>query len=283
MIPATFEYLRPRTIEETVGLLAKHGEDARLLAGGHSLLPAMKLRLAQPKVLVDLGRISDLRAIREEGGRIAIGAMATHYDIESSELLSRVCPLMPEVASRIGDLQVRNRGTIGGSLAHADPAADWPAAILALGAELEAVGPGGRRVMAAKDFFQDLFRTALRPGEVLVSIRVPVTGKTVAYEKFAQKASGFAICGVAAVIEQKEARVAITGVAPKAYRARAVESVLRGRLSAAVIPAAAGKAAQGVEPLLGHPRLGGIPGPSGAGPHPPRAGAGAGPRMMPAA
>ncbi|HLB54527.1 MAG TPA: xanthine dehydrogenase family protein subunit M [Gemmatimonadales bacterium] len=249
MIPAAFDYLRPGVLEEAVGLLAKHGADARVLAGGHSLLPAMKLGLAQPKVLVDLGRIAELRAIREADGWIAIGAMATHDDIESSDLLKRACPLLPEVAGRIGDWQVRNRGTIGGSLAHADPAADWPAPILALEAELEAVGPGGRRTIAAKNFFVDLFQTALRPGEILRSVRVPVTAKSVAYQKFAQKASGFAICGVAAVIEPNAARVAITGVGFRAYRASAVESRLRGKLSAAAIASAAEQAARGVEPL----------------------------------
>src|SRR5260221_14195596 len=136
MIPAAFDYLRPQTLDEAVSLLGQHGDNAKVLSGGHSLIPAMKLRLAQPKTLIDIGRISDLKYIREQDGKIAIGTMNTHHDIEASELLREKCPLLPLVASQIGDVQVRNRGTIGGSLVHADPAADWPAAILALDAEL---------------------------------------------------------------------------------------------------------------------------------------------------
>jgi carbon-monoxide dehydrogenase medium subunit len=219
VIPAPFDYVRPATLDEAIGLLAKHGDDAKLLAGGHSLLPAMKLRLAQPKMIVDIGRLPDLRAIRRDGDRIVLGALATHYDIESSELLKKDCPLLPEVASVIGDVQVRNRGTIGGSIVHADPAADWPAAILALDAEMEIAGPNGRRTVKAVDFFVDMLQTAVGPGEILTSIRVAPTGKNVAYEKFAQKASGFAICGIAVAA----GRVGVTGVAAKPYRALAVE------------------------------------------------------------
>jgi carbon-monoxide dehydrogenase medium subunit len=249
MIPAPFDYHRPGTLEEAVALLARHGEDAKVLAGGHSLLPAMKLRLAQPKVLVDIGRIPGLSYVREQEGRIAIGAMTTHREIESSVLLRQSCPLLSEVAAVIGDAQVRNRGTIGGSLAHADPAADWPAAVLALDAELEAAGPDGTRVVPARSFFVDMLQTALAPHEILREIRVAPTPRSVAYEKFAQKASGFALCGVAVAVENYAARVAITGVAPKAYRASAVEAALRGKFSASQIPAASGKAAEGVEPL----------------------------------
>jgi carbon-monoxide dehydrogenase medium subunit len=248
MIPAGFDYRRPATVEEAARLLAASGE-ARALAGGHSLLPAMKLGLARPGLLVDLGGIAELRTLKDAGGRIEIGAMVTHYAIESSDLLRRSCPLLPEVARRIGDVQVRNRGTLGGSLAHADPAADWPAAILALDAELEVRGPGGARTIAAKDFFRDLFQTALGPGEILVAIRVPATGPGVAYEKFAQKASGFALCGVAAVVEAGAARVGITGVAPRPYRATRVESALKGKLSLNAIERAAEQAAQGIEAL----------------------------------
>lgn len=248
MIPTGFEYRRPATLEEAANLLAEPGE-ARVLAGGHSLLPAMKLGLAQPNTLVDLGGIAELRTLREAEGQIEIGAMVTHDAIASSELLRRTCPLLPEVAGRIGDVQVRNRGTIGGSLAHADPAADWPAAILALEAELEVHGSTGKRTIPAKEFFVDLFQTALQPGEILTTIRVPATGKGVAYEKFAQKASGFALCGVAAVLDRDAVRVGITGVAPKPYRATRVESALRGRLSGDAIARAAEQAAHGVEPL----------------------------------
>ena len=246
MIPAAFDYQRPRTLEEAVGLLSKHGEDAKVLAGGHSLIPAMKLRLAQPKVLIDLGRISDLNYIRERDGKIAIGAMTTHYDIESSKLLAEKCPLLPEVAPHIGDVQVRNKGTLGGSLVHADPAADWPASILALDAELDIAGPGGRRTVKARQFFVDMMQSAVKPNEILAEIRVPATGKSVAYVKFAQKASGFAIAGVAVVVIGKSTSVGITGVAPKAYRAAAVERALR---SGANFAKAAQKAANGVEPL----------------------------------
>jgi carbon-monoxide dehydrogenase medium subunit len=223
-----------------------------VLAGGHCLIPAMKLRLSQPKVVVDIGRIGDLRSIGERDGKIVIGALATHYDIESSDLLERSCPLLPEVAGNIGDIQVRNKGTIGGSCVHADPAGDWPAAMLALDAEFEIVGPRGSRTVAAKDFFVDMLTSAVESGEILKFIHVPVTAKTVAYVKFAQKASGFAIAGVAAVVDkaQRSVSVAITGVAAKAYRASGVEAALRGlELSAATIATAAQKAADGVDPL----------------------------------
>jgi carbon-monoxide dehydrogenase medium subunit len=248
MIPTAFEYYRPQTLNEAGALLMKYGEDAKVLAGGHSLIPAMKLRLAQPKVLIDIGRIADLSYIRERDGKIAIGAMTTHYEIESSKLLTEKCPLLTEVAPQIGDVQVRNKGTLGGSLVHADPAADWPAAILALDAELEIAGPNGRRVVKAGDFFVDMFQTAVQPNEILVEIRVPATGKSVAYVKFAQKASGFAIAGVAVVIKQKytDVRIGVTGVAPKPYRARAVEQALR---VGAGLPEAAEKAAEEIEPL----------------------------------
>jgi aerobic carbon-monoxide dehydrogenase medium subunit len=252
MIPAAFDYVRPATLDEALGLLAKHGDDAKVLAGGHSLIPAMKLRLSQPKVVVDIARIGNLRSISERDGKIAIGALTTHYDIESSDLLVRSCPLLPEVAAKIGDVQVRNKGTIGGSCVHADPAADWPAAMLALDAEFEIAGLGGNRTVQAKDFFVEILTSAVAAGEILTSIRVPVTAKTVAYVKFAQKASGFAIAGVAALVDKsrKTVAVAVTGVAATAYRASEVESTLRGsELSAATIASASLKAAEGVDPL----------------------------------
>jgi aerobic carbon-monoxide dehydrogenase medium subunit len=252
MIAATFDYFRPATLNEALDLLAEHGEDAKVLAGGHSLIPAMKLRLSQPRVLVDIGRIGDLRSIGEEDGKIAIGALTTHYEIESSDLLERSCPLLPEVAGKIGDVQVRNKGTIGGSCINADPGGDWPAAMLALDAEFEIAGPRGNRTVGANDFFVGMLTSAVKPDEILKLIRVPVTAKTTAYVKFAQKASGFAIAGVAAVVDQtrKEVAVAVTGVAAKAYRAAGVESSLRGlELSAATIETAAQKAADGIDPL----------------------------------
>ena len=252
MIPAAFDYVRPGTLDEALGLLSRHGEDAKVLAGGHSLIPAMKLRLSQPKVVVDIGRLDDLHSIGERGGKIAIGALTTHYEIESSDLLGRSCPLLPEVAGKIGDVQVRNKGTIGGSCVHADPAGDWPAAMLALDAEFEIAGPHGSRTVAAKDFFVDMLTSAVKSDEILKLIHLPSTARTVAYVKFAQKASGFAIAGVAAVVDKarKSVAVAVTGVAPKAYRAGETESSLRGsELSAATIAAAAQKAAEGVDPL----------------------------------
>ena len=253
MIPVSFDYLRPHTLEEAVDLLARHGNDAKVLAGGHSLIPAMKLRLSQPKVLVDIGRLVELRSIDRHDGKIAIGALTTHYEIESSELLRRDCPLLPEAAGKIGDVQVRNKGTIGGSCVYADPAGDWPASMLALEAEFEIAGSRGTRTVAAKDFFVDMLTSAIEPGEILKSIQVPVTASTTAYTKFAQKASGFAIAGVAAVIDRNRQRVsvAVTGVAAKAYRATGTESSLQGQaeFSQEAIVAAAEKAAEGIEAL----------------------------------
>jgi carbon-monoxide dehydrogenase medium subunit len=251
MYPANFDYKRPATVDEAIALLTKHGDDAKVLAGGHSLIPAMKLRLARPAVVVDIGRIPTLNYIREAGGAIAIGAMTTHQEIETSSLLREKSPLLAETASHIGDMQVRNRGTIGGSLAHADPAADYPAAILALDAEIDLVGPRGKRTVKAPAFFVDLLQTAIGPDEILTEIRVPLTAKTVAYEKTEQKASGFALAGVAAVVGPDGIRIGITGVAATAYRAVAVEQALAAQRSpgAAAIAAAAAHAADGIEPL----------------------------------
>lgn len=250
MIPANFRYERPPNLDDALRLLAQHGDDAKILAGGHSLIPAMKLGLAEPVILVDLGRIPDLRHIRSRDGGFAIGAMTSHYEIESSALLKDGCPLLTQVAARIGDVQVRNKGTIGGSLAHADPAADWPAAILALDAELEIAAPGGRRTVRAQDFFVDLFETALQPGEILCEIRVPATSRSVAYVKTSQKASGFALASSAVVLDGGSARIGISGVGPKAYRAAAVESAIQGQpLTRDAIQTAAQHAADGIEPL----------------------------------
>lgn len=255
MIPAQFEYHAPTSVKEALQLL-KTLPDAKLVAGGHSLLPLMKFRLATPANLIDLGRIVGLRGIKEEKGQVVIGGMTTHWMIESSNLLRQKAPLLPETAGQIGDIQVRNMGTIGGSLAHADPAADYPAAVLALEAEMVAEGPHGRRAIAASDFFTGLYATALAPDEILVEVRVPVqparTGT--AYLKFPHPASGFAVVGVAALVTLdgkgrcERARVGVTGVAPVAYRARAVEDRLRGQaVDAGTIAAAAGLAADGVD------------------------------------
>ena len=250
MIPAPFDYQRPKTLAEALSLLAKHGDDARPLAGGHSLVPAMKLRLAEPRVLVDLAAIAELRGISEQDGQIVIGAMTTHAELAASPVLASKCPLFAEAAYHIGDIQVRNKGTIGGSVAHADPAADWPPCVLALDAELEIAGPGGTRRVAATHFFTDMMQTALHPGELLRAIRVKPTAKSVAYEKTEQKASGFALCGVAVVIAKDRIAVAVTGVAAKPFRASAVESALSGgNFTPERIAAAAKAAADGVTPM----------------------------------
>ena len=229
MYPATFEYHRPATVEEAVGLLAKHRDDAKLLAGGHSLIPLMKLRLTQPKHVVDIGRIGGLAGVREEGGALVIGALTTHYAVESSAVCKAKCPMLAAAAAMIGDPQVRNVGTIGGSLAHADPAADWPAVVLALGAELQATGPKGERTIKADDFFTNLLTTALGSDEILTAIRVPLpaAGTGMAYMKHPHPASRFAVVGVAAVVTMsggvcQRASVAVTGVGAKATRAKGV-------------------------------------------------------------
>jgi len=256
MIPAPFEYHAPGTVPEALRLLAEHGSDAKLLAGGHSLLPLMKLRLATPAHLIDLGRIPDLRQIRPEGDGVRIGAMATHWMIESSDLVRDRVHLLLETAAQIGDLQVRNVGTIGGSLAHADPAADYPAAVLALEATLTAEGTGGRRSIPASEFFTGLYATALRADEILLGMHAggAARGSGAAYLKFPHPASGFAVVGVAAVIQLdgrgrcERVRVGINGVAPVPYRARAVEERLTGRgPDAGALADAAAVAADGVE------------------------------------
>lgn len=256
MIPAQFNYEAPNTIDEALALLAANPDEAKILAGGHSLLPAMKLRLAQPAMLVDIGRIKDLSYIREEGDQIRIGAMTTHYQLESSKLLKQICPLLPECASHIGDVQVRNKGTIGGSVAHSDPAGDWPAAIIALGAEMVAVGKNGERRIKAEDFFVDLLTTALTAGEILREIRIlkPVGRFGHAYQKVRHPASGFAVVGVAVALQIgangscESASVGITGVASKAYRAAAVEQALQGQqLNDQTVEAAAAHATDEVD------------------------------------
>ncbi len=257
MIPAQFDYQVANTLEEAITILAKDPDGSKVLAGGHSLIPAMKLRLAQPQLLVDIARIKSLSYIREEGDRVLIGATTTHYEIQSSDLLKRICPLLPECAASIGDVQVRNKGTIGGSLAHSDPAGDWPAAAISLGADLVLVGNEGERVIRADDFFVDLLTRALQPGEILREIRIVKPqgrfGQT--YQKVPHPASGFAVVGVAMSLvlaadgSCESAGVGITGVATKAYRARAVETALAGnRLDEQTIASAASHVCDGVEP-----------------------------------
>jgi aerobic carbon-monoxide dehydrogenase medium subunit len=255
MIPAQFDYLAPKTLKEAVAMLAEHGDRAKLLAGGHSLIPAMKLRLSQPELLVDLGRVRDLSYINEKDGQIRIGAMTTHYQIESSARLRSICPLLPETASYIGDVQVRNKGTVGGSLAHADPGADWPATMIALRADMVATGASGERIIKADDFFVDVLTTALHPNEILTEIRIPIpaakTGQV--YVKVAQPASGFAVVGIAVTLTRDAGKctaagIGVTGLAPKAYRAEAVENALKGSpLDATSIARAATQVTDGVE------------------------------------
>ncbi len=255
MISTQFDYVCAQTLDEALTLLAEN-EDAKILAGGHSLIPAMKLRLATPPLLIDIGRIPDLCYIREEGGQIRIGAMTSHYQIESSELLKNICPLLPECAGHIGDVQVRNKGTIGGSLAHSDPAGDWPAAAIALNAELVAASKDGERSISADDFFVDLMTTDLRPGEILREIRINKRGGRTghAYVKMHHPASGFAVVGVAASITLddnggcKDTSIGITGISGKAYRAATVESALNGKApDDQAIADAAAHATEGVE------------------------------------
>ncbi|MEW5978110.1 MAG: xanthine dehydrogenase family protein subunit M [Acidobacteriota bacterium] len=258
MIPTSFEYYAPKSVQEALDLLDKHQEEAKVLAGGHSLIPQMKLRLAAPRYIVDIGRIRGLDSIREENGAIVIGALATHHALESSALLQQKCPLLSETAAAIGDVQVRNRGTIGGSLAHADPAADWPAAMLAHDAEFKLVGKAGERRIPAEDFFLEMLATTLQANELLTEIRVPrLPARTGGcYLKMAQQASGFALVGVAACLTVdanqvcQQAGIGVTGIAPKAYRARAVEAALKGRkVDSDLIQKASQKAVEGVEAL----------------------------------
>lgn len=233
MIPQNFEYSTPANLQEALDLLAADG--AKVLAGGMSLVPLMKLRLATPAHLVDLRLLHDLNFIREDGESIRIGALTTHYEVESSPLLRSKCPLLAETASHIGDVQVRNMGTIGGSVAHADPAADYPAALFALEAKVRIVGKGGERTVAIEDFFIDTFSTALEPGEIISEIIVPVEkeGTRSSYQKMAHPASGFAVVGVAARVGRSNGkpgmvRLGVTGLSGKAFRAKNVESMLEG-------------------------------------------------------
>ena len=255
MYPAAFEYHSPATVKEALDLLGRHKDDAKLLAGGHSLLPAMKLRLARPAHLVDLRKVPGLTGIKEDGGMLVIGAMTTHYQIESSPVVKAKCPVLAATAAMIGDPMVRNLGTIGGSLAHADPAADYPATIIALGAEMVAEGPKGKRTIKADDFFKGLLTTALAGDEILTEVRVPVTAANAgaAYLKFPHPASRFAVVGVAAVVtvdggKVSKASVGITGAGTHATRAKGVEAAIAGKgLDAASIQAAAEKAPDGVD------------------------------------
>jgi carbon-monoxide dehydrogenase medium subunit len=232
--PAEFTYHRPASLDEAIGLLAGDG-DARPLAGGHSLLPVMKLRLAEPSALVDLGRIPGLDGIEVEGKELRIGALATHASVAASEVVQEHCGVLAVTADGIGDRQVRNRGTIGGSLAHADPGADYPTVLTALGATVVVQGPNGERAVAAEDFFTGVFTTALDSGELVTAVRAPVVdeGTGAAYEKHRHPASGYAVAGVAAVASVADgkcvgARVAVGGVTGTPVRATEAEQVMIG-------------------------------------------------------
>ena len=236
-VPAAFDYHPAKSVDEAIALLQQYGDDAKLLAGGHSLLPTMKLRLAQPAHLIDLGKISDLSYIRDDGDFVAVGAMTRYVDLERSDLIKQHFALLPEGVDLIGDQQVRNWGTIGGSIAHSDPAADTPGMVLALKAEIVAKGPNGERTIKADDFFMDMMQTALEPNEVITEIRFPKlpAHSGSAYTKLANRASHYAVVGCAAVVTFDDegtctaASVVITGASVKATRAHAVETALVGK------------------------------------------------------
>lgn len=258
MIPYPLSYHVPQTVEEAIALLQSYGEDAKLLAGGHSLLPLVKLRLATVSHLIDIGRLEGLAYIRQHAEKIHIGAMTTHSELAESKLLLREQPLLPNAAIQIGDVQVRNCGTLGGSLAHADPAADLAPVLLVLEAEFRIRGPSGERRIAAGDFTESMFTTVLEVDEILMEVRVPVApaNSRCTYEKVPHKASQLAVVGVAAQVELSPngkcsaARLALTGLAPVPFRARDAEDLLRGQvLSGPTIAAAVERVAHGVEPL----------------------------------
>lgn len=258
MHPYPFEYHRATSLADAMTLLTEHGDDGKLLAGGHSLLPVMKLRLAQPAHLIDITGIQDLKGVRVDGDTIEIGALTTHHAIATDTTLADRLGLLPEIAHVVGDQQVRSRGTIGGALAHADPAADYPAGMLVLDAEVLASGPSGERVIPIADFFLGFLTTALEPQEIITAIRIPALppGTGFRYEKMANPASGYAIVGVAAVIETaddgtvSDLRVGITGAGDVAYRATGVEDALRGSmLDEVTVKTAASHAIDGIEVL----------------------------------
>ncbi len=249
MIPAPFEYERAADVAAAVTLLQQGGVEARLLAGGHSLLPLMRLRLARPRLLVDIGGLDDLRYVRVEDERVSIGALATHHDLASSAQLRAACALLARTAEQIGDPQVRHRGTIGGSVAHADPASDLPAALLALDAEMIVQGTEGTRSIAAADFFVGPLMSALRDGEILTEVRVPRTGAAGAYVKFQRRAQDWAIVGVAAAIERDgsaitHARIGLCNMGPTPLRAPGVETALVGADGPGAVATAATRVAE---------------------------------------
>ena len=248
MIPIAFEYHRASSVDDALKAMAASGGNAKFVAGGHSLVPLMKLRLSEPGALIDIARIPELSGIREKDGRIEIGAATVHHDVATSKLLQDRSPIVSDAAATIGDTQVRNRGTLGGSLAHADPSADMPAVMIALDAEIQLQSATGQRSVKATDFFQDLFTVDLQPGEIITAVRfAPV--KTAAYSKLYQKASHYAIVGVAAVLDVKggkiqSARVGLTGATTHAVRLSKLEQALAGQTMDAVEKVAAGAGAE---------------------------------------
>jgi|TARA_R110002110_G_scaffold410370_1_gene633805 carbon-monoxide dehydrogenase medium subunit len=246
VIPAQFDYVRAESAEEAISLIGQHGDEAKFIAGGHSLLPLMKLRLAQPTVLVDIGRLSDLSYIREEGDMIAIGAMTRHMDVENSPVLKEHAPLLAHAASHVGDPQVRHRGTIGGSIAHSDSASDLPATTLAMGATYVAQGPNGTREIAASDFFQGFLTTSLAADELLTEIRVPkMGGAGWSFQKFNRRAQDWAIVGVAAWRNGTESGVGLVNMGSVPILATGVSAAIA---SGASIEDAAAEAATGTDP-----------------------------------
>jgi aerobic carbon-monoxide dehydrogenase medium subunit len=256
MYPSPFDYAAPTSVDDALAVLAAQGDDAKILAGGHSLLPLLKLRFVQPATLVDLRKIPSLADIRRDGDWLVIGAMSTHADIASNSVVRDLLPILAEAAGQIGDPQVRNRGTIGGSVAHADPGADLPAVMLATGASMVAVSRQGNRTISADDFFVDILTTALAPGEILTQIRIPLPGSRSggSYAKYAHPASRYAIVGVAATIglegngdRVKQARIAVTGLGTKAVRAIRAEEMLQGQSAdVATLRSAAAHVADGI-------------------------------------
>lgn len=232
MIPSAFEYVLADSADEAIALLGEHGDEAKLLAGGHSLLPLMKLRLATPSVLIDVGRLSDLSYIEMRGDELAIGALTRHHELERSQLLLAEVPLLAHTAHQVGDPQVRHRGTLGGTLAHGDPASDLPAAVLALGGTILVQGPRGRREVPANDFFVGFLECALEPDEMIVEVRVPrVRGAGWSFQKFNRRAQDWAIVGCA-VVDAGSPGVALVNMGPTPMRATATEAALRSGASA---------------------------------------------------
>jgi carbon-monoxide dehydrogenase medium subunit len=255
VIPAQFDYVAPTTIAEAVTALGEAGEDAKILAGGQSLIPVLRLRLAFPTVLVDLGKVDELRGVSEDGSSIVIGAMTRHSDVIDDPLVKQHAGLLAEATATVADPAVRHRGTFGGALAHADPAGDLAAVALALDAELVAEGPGGRRTIPARDFFLDYLETALSPDEILAAVRIPKLEGSwgYRYEKFNRVAQAWAIVGVAAAVRTDggsvaEARIGLTNMGSTPVRASSVEAALAGASDVAAVKAAAQSAAEGTSP-----------------------------------